>query len=53
VDGLGAMGAAALVVLVWLLPLGALALLLWLALRAARRLRPLPTGIGPTTPSSE
>lgn len=53
VDGLGAMGAAALVVLVWLLPLGALALLLWLALRAARRLRPLPTGTGPTTPSSE
>jgi Domain of unknown function (DUF4349) len=53
VDGLGAMGAAALVVLVWLLPLGALALLLWLALRAARRLRPLSAGTGPTTPSSE
>lgn len=53
VDGLGAMGAAALVVLVWLLPLGALALLVWLALRAARRLRPLPARTGPTTPSSQ
>jgi Domain of unknown function (DUF4349) len=50
VDGLGAMAAAALVVLVWLLPLGALALLLRPALRAARRLRVLPAGSGPTTP---
>jgi hypothetical protein len=50
VDGLSAMGAAALVVLVWLLPLGALALLVRPALRAARRLRALPAGSGPTTP---
>jgi Domain of unknown function (DUF4349) len=50
VDGLSAMAAAALVVLVWLLPLGALALLVRPALRAARRLRVLPAGSGPTTP---
>jgi hypothetical protein len=49
-DGLAVMGAAALVVLVWLLPVGAVALLLRPALRGARRLRLLPAGTGPTAP---
>ncbi len=50
VDGLTTMAAAALVALVWLLPLGALALLLRPALRGARKLRLLPAGPGPTAP---
>ncbi len=52
VDGLGVTGAAALVVLVWLLPIGAVAMLARPALRGARRLRLLPTGTSPTTPAA-
>jgi len=51
VAGLGVMGAAALVALIWALPVAALALLVWLALRGARRLRPLPAGTAPTPPA--
>ncbi|HZD02837.1 MAG TPA: DUF4349 domain-containing protein [Actinomycetes bacterium] len=50
VDGLATMGAAALVALVWLLPVGAVALLLRPALRGVRKLRLLPAGTGPTPP---
>jgi len=52
VDGLSMMGAAALVIFVWLLPVGAVALLVRPALRAARRVRVLTAGAGPTTPAA-
>ena len=52
VDGLGVMGAVVMVGLVWLLPIGAVALLLRPALRSLRRLRPLPAGTGPTGPQA-
>ncbi len=52
VTGLGVMGAAALVALIWLLPAAGLGLLVWLALRGARHLRPLPAGTGPTPPAA-
>jgi hypothetical protein len=51
VDGLSVMGAAALVALVWLLPVAAIVLLVRPLLRGARRLRLLSAGAGPTTPA--
>jgi hypothetical protein len=52
VDGLGVMGSAALVALVWLLPIAAIALVARPVLRAVRRTGLLPTGSGPTTPAA-
>jgi Domain of unknown function (DUF4349) len=52
VDGLGVMGSAALVALVWLLPIAAVALVARPVLRAVRRAGLLPSGTGPTTPAA-
>jgi hypothetical protein len=52
VDGLGVMGSAALVALVWLLPIATVALVARPVLRAVRRAGLLPSGTGPTTPAA-